>query len=317
MIEHFTNSLIVEAEKIIRDVLSRGGMAKAIEQGMPQRLIEEAAARKQAAIDKGDITIVGVNKYKLENEDPIDVLDIDNTEVRRSQIERLERTKASRDSAAVERAMAELENMARSGTGNLLAGAVEAARARATVGEISDALENVYGRHRASGETIKGVYESVYQGNEDYEAVKHAVVEFAEEEGRRPRMLVVKMGQDGHDRGAKVVATAFADLGFDVDVGALFSTPDEAAKQAIENDVHVIGVSSLAAGHNTLIPQLVSELENSGAGDIMVVAGGVIPEKDYAFLKESGVSAIFGPGTNIPEAALEVLNEIRRKQAVS
>lgn len=320
VIEHLTDKLVDEATKMIEEIENMGGMAKALEKGIPKLRIEEAAARKQAGIDSGDVTIVGVNKYKLAKEDPIDILDIDNTAVREGQIARLEEIRDKRDSDAVNSALIALSEAAKieeasskenPDAHNLLALAINAARARATVGEISDALESVWGRHRASTQTVSGVYENMYSKKDEYGAVKTAVEEFAKSNGRRPRILVVKMGQDGHDRGAKVVATAFADMGFDVDMGPLFSTPTEVAKQAIENDAHIIGVSSLAAGHKTLIPDLINELKVHGADDIMVVAGGVIPVQDYDFLHKSGVAAIFGPGTNIPAAAIEVLHKIK------
>lgn len=320
VIEHLTDKLVDEATKMIEEIENMGGMAKALEKGIPKLRIEEAAARKQAGIDSGDVTIVGVNKYKLAKEDPIDILDIDNTAVREGQIARLEEIRDKRDSDAVNSALIALSEAAKiedvtskenPDAHNLLALAINAARARATVGEISDALESIWGRHRASTQTVSGVYENMYSKKDEYGAVKTAVEEFAKSNGRRPRILVVKMGQDGHDRGAKVVATAFADMGFDVDMGPLFSTPAEVAKQAIENDAHIIGVSSLAAGHKTLIPDLINELKVHGAEDIMVVAGGVIPVQDYDFLHKSGVAAIFGPGTNIPAAAIEVLHKIK------
>ena len=319
VIEHLTDKLVDEATKMIEEIEKMGGMAKALEKGIPKLRIEEAAARKQAGIDSGDVTIVGVNKYKLDKEDPIDILDIDNTAVRVGQIARLEEIRNKRDSDAVNSALIALSEAAKieeasskenPDAHNLLALAINAARARATVGEISDALESVWGRHRASTQTVSGVYENMYSKKDEYGAVKTAVEEFAKSNGRRPRILVVKMGQDGHDRGAKVVATAFADMGFDVDMGPLFSTPSEAAKQAIENDVHLIGVSSLAAGHKTLIPDLINELKVHGAEDIMVIAGGVIPMQDYDFLRKSGVAAIFGPGTNITKAALEIIRKL-------
>ncbi|HCD52217.1 MAG TPA: methylmalonyl-CoA mutase [Balneolaceae bacterium] len=315
-VESLTHDLKEKAREIIKEVMEMGGMAQAIEEGYPKRKIEESAALKQAKIDKGDLTIVGVNKYINEKEDPVEILDIDNSEVRKMQLKRLDALKADRDNEAVKEALAQITEAAKSGEGNLLDLAVEATRRRATVGEISDAIEAACGRHKAVNQTIKGVYESVYKNDEHYQEIKHKIEAFAEEEGRRPRILVVKMGQDGHDRGAKVVATAFADMGFDVDVGPLFSTPDEAAKQAIENDVHVIGVSTLAAGHKTLIPELVSILKKEGAEDIVIVAGGVIPVQDYEFLYNNGVSAVFGPGTNIPKAAAKVVDEIRAKLAV-
>ncbi len=310
-IESLTSELVKKAKEIIEEIDELGGMAKAIESGMPKMRIEEAAAIKQAGIDKGDLTIVGVNKYRLEKEDDIDVLDIDNTEVRRKQIERLNRVKKERDAGKAEAALKQLREAAGDDSVNLLEVAIEAARARCTVGEISQALEDVWGRHNAETQSISGVYDHIYSDNEDYKTIKREISEFAETEGRRPRILVVKMGQDGHDRGAKVVATAFADIGFDVDVGPLFSTPEEAAKMAVENDVHVIGVSSLAAGHKTLIPKLISELKKEDAGDIVVIAGGVIPPRDFQWLKDQGVAAVFGPGTHIPTAAREVLRAIR------
>ena len=319
VIEHLTDKLVDEATKMIEEIENMGGMAKALEKGIPKLRIEEAAARKQAGIDSGDVTIVGVNKYKLDKEDPIDILDIDNTAVREGQIARLKEIRTNRDSDALNSALIALSEAAKiedvtskddPDAHNLLALAINAARARATVGEISDALEAVWGRHRASTQTVSGVYENMYSKKDEYGAVKTAVEEFAKSNGRRPRILVVKMGQDGHDRGAKVVATAFADMGFDVDMGPLFSTPAEVAKQAIENDAHIIGVSSLAAGHKTLIPDLINELKVHGAEDIMVIAGGVIPVQDYDFLRESGVAAIFGPGTNITKAALEIIRKL-------
>lgn len=312
VMESLTNDLVTRAKEIIAEIDELGGMAPAIESGMPKLRIEEAAAIKQAGIDKGEITIVGVNKHKLEKEDDIEVLDIDNTEVRRKQIERINRTKAERDENAAQAALENLKKTATDETGNLLAASIEAARARCTVGEISLALESVWGRHNAEIKSISGVYDTMYSDNEDYKAIKEEITGFAERNGRRPRILVVKLGQDGHDRGAKVVATAFADIGFDVDVGPLFSTPEEAAKMAVENDVHVIGVSSLAAGHKTLIPKLIEQLREQDAGDIVVIAGGVIPPRDFDWLKERGVAAVFGPGTHIPTAAREVLRAIGR-----
>lgn len=313
-VESMTHDLMEKAKEIIKTIDEMGGMAKAIEQGYPKRLIEEAAAKKQAGIDKGDITIVGVNKYKLENEDPVEILDIDNTKVRQDQIDSINKIKAERDEEKTQAAIDAIRVASKTGEGNLLALAVEATRLRATIGEISSAMEDVFGRHKAQTQTIQGVYESVYQGNDEYNRIKEKIDTFAKNEGRRPRMLVVKMGQDGHDRGAKVVATAFADMGFDVDVGPLFSTPEEVVKMAIENDVHVIGASSLAAGHKTLVPTLIELLKKEEAEDIVVVAGGVIPVQDYDFLYEKGVSAIFGPGTNIPAAAEEVLVAIEKKK---
>jgi len=287
-----------------------GGMTKAVASGMPKLRIEETAAIRQAQIDRGDEVIVGVNKYRLEQEDPIDILDIDNDAVRTAQVARLKTIRSTRDESACLQALEELTLMAGS-DGNLLQGAIIAARARATVGEISMALEKEFGRHRAEVKTLAGVYGAAYEGDEDFAAIQKSVEDFAEAEGRRPRMLVVKMGQDGHDRGAKVIATAFADIGFDVDVGPLFQTPAEAAQDAIDNDVHVIGISSQAAGHKTLAPQLVQALKDAEADDIIVICGGVIPQQDYQFLYDNGVKAIFGPGTNIPQAAEDILRLIR------
>ncbi len=309
-VESLTHELAEKAWALIEEVEAMGGMTKAVASGMPKLRIEESAAKRQAAIDRGDEVIVGVNKYKLASQDPIDILDIDNMKVRDAQIARLKATRAARDEAQVKAALAELTARAEKG-GNLLAAAVDAARARASVGEISDAMEKVFGRHRAEVKTLAGVYGAAYEGDAGFEAIQKDVEAFAEEEGRRPRMLVVKMGQDGHDRGAKVIATAFADIGFDVDVGPLFQTPEEAAQDAIDNDVHVIGISSQAAGHKTLAPKLIEALKAKGAGDILVICGGVIPQQDYDFLMSAGVKAIFGPGTNIPEAAKNILGLIR------
>jgi methylmalonyl-CoA mutase len=309
-VEKLTADLADAAWKLIQEVDEMGGMTKAVASGMPKLRIEETAARRQADIDRGDQVIVGVNKYRLEKEDEIDILDVDNVAVRDAQIARLENIRSTRDQAKCEAALAELSRRAAEG-GNLLEAAVEAARARASVGEISMAMENVFGRHRAEVKTLAGVYGAAYEGDEDFAAIQKSVENFAEEEGRRPRMLVVKMGQDGHDRGAKVIATAFADIGFDVDVGPLFQTPEEAAQDAIDNDVHVIGISSQAAGHKTLAPRLIKILNERDAGDILVICGGVIPQQDYDFLKSAGVKAIFGPGTNIPNAAQEILDLIR------
>jgi len=314
-VEKLTNDLAEAAWEIIQEVDGMGGMTKAVATGMPKLRIEEAAARYQASVDRGDEVIVGVNKFRLEKEDEIEILEIDNQKVREAQIARIGRTRASRDQAACEAALGALEQAARSGEGNLLRLAVEAARARATVGEISMAMEKAFGRHRAEVKTLAGVYGAAYEGDEEFAAIQKAVEDFAEKEGRRPRMLVVKMGQDGHDRGAKVIATAFADIGFDVDVGPLFQTPEEAAQDAIDNDVHVVGISSQAAGHKTLAPKLVEALKAAGAEDIIVICGGVIPQQDYAFLKEAGVKAIFGPGTNIPEAAQDILRLIKEARA--
>jgi methylmalonyl-CoA mutase len=316
-VEALTDRLCAEARKLMKEVDDLGGMTRAVESGMPKLRIEQAAAERQAKIDRGDEVIVGVNKWRPAEPDEIDILDIDNEAVRERQVERLGRIRAERDGAACDAALEALEEGAQGG-GNLLALAVEAARARATVGEISDAMERVFGRHRAEVRTLSGVYGAAYEGDEGFEKIRADVAAFAEEEGRRPRMLVVKMGQDGHDRGAKVIATAFADIGFDVDVGPLFQTPEEAAQDAIDNDVHVIGISSQAAGHRTLAPQLVEALRKQGAEEILVVCGGVIPQPDYEFLMSKGVKAIFGPGTNIPEAAariLEMIREARTPQA--
>jgi len=310
-VESLTNELAEAAWKIIEEVDEMGGMTKAVATGMPKLRIEEAAAKRQAAVDRGDEVVVGVNKFRLETEPVIDVREIDNTAVRDSQIKRLDRIRATRDAAACDGALAALEEGASSGHGNLLELAVAAARARATVGEISDAMEKTFGRHRAEVKTLAGVYGAAYEGDEGFAAIQKDVEAFAEEEGRRPRMLVVKMGQDGHDRGAKVIATAFADIGFDVDVGPLFQTPEEAAEDAIDNDVHVVGISSQAAGHKTLAPKLIEALKAQGAEDIIVICGGVIPQQDYDYLYKSGVKAIFGPGTNIPEASKNILSLIR------
>ncbi|MBO6947653.1 MAG: methylmalonyl-CoA mutase [Rhodospirillales bacterium] len=309
-VESLTNSLVVEAKKLIEEVEEMGGMTKAVDAGLPKLRIEEAAARKQARIDRGEEVVVGVNKYQRPDEDPIDILDIDNAKVRDSQVTRLQTIRNTRDQAACDAALKALTDAAENGEGNLLALAVEATRKRATVGEISDALEKVYTRYRAEIRSISGVYGSAYEEDDSFKKIRDDVAAFAEAEGRRPRMLVVKMGQDGHDRGAKVIATAFADIGFDVDVGPLFQTPEEAAREAIENDVHVIGISSQAAGHKTLVPELIDELKKQGAEDIMVVCGGVIPSQDYDFLFKKGVAAVYGPGTHIPTAAAEILQRL-------
>ncbi len=313
-VEALTQSLANEAWDLIQEVEGLGGMTKAVESGMPKLRIEEAAARRQARVDRGEEVIVGVNKYRLEKESAIDTRSIDNTEVRRRQLVRLERIKATRDPQKVQAALGALTEGAQ-GDGNLLALSIEASRARATVGEISDALESVFGRFRANIRTISGVYGGAYADDEEFQGIRKEVEAFATEEGRRPRILVAKLGQDGHDRGAKVIATAFADLGFDVDIGPLFQTPEEAAREAIENDVHVVGISSQAAGHKTLVPQLVEALRAQGANEIVVVVGGVIPASDYDFLHGAGVAAIFGPGSNIPRAASEILALIRRNPA--
>jgi methylmalonyl-CoA mutase len=309
--ESLTESVYHAASALIDEVEELGGMTKAILAGMPKLKIEEAATRRQARIDSGEDVIVGVNKYPADEEEELEVREIDNSAVREAQVRRLEEIRRSRDTKAVEAALGEVERIARSGEGNLLEAAVTAARARASVGEISDAMERVFTRYSAEVRSVSGVYGAAYQGDEEFAAVRDEVERFAESEGRRPRMLVVKLGQDGHDRGMKVIATAFADLGFDVDVGPLFQTPEEAARQAVENDVHVVGVSSQAAGHKTLVPELVRALAALGAGEIAVVVGGIIPPRDYPFLREQGVAGIFGPGTPVPKAAREVLQAVR------
>ncbi|MCC7077677.1 MAG: methylmalonyl-CoA mutase, partial [Acidimicrobiia bacterium] len=312
-VESLTQSIADEAWKLIEEVESLGGMTKAVESGMPKLRIEEAAARKQARIDRGEETIVGVNKYRVEDEQEFDILEVDNTAVRETQVRRLEQIRATRDPVRVSQALEALEKGA-AGDANLLELAVAATRARATLGEISEAMERVFGRHRAEVRSISGVYGSHFEGDETYAAIQREVEAFEAAEGRRPRLLVVKLGQDGHDRGAKVIATAFADIGFDVDVGPLFQTPAEAAQDAVDHDVHVVGVSSQAAGHKTLVPELVAELGRLGADDVIVVCGGVIPQQDYAELREHGVSAVFGPGTNVSEAAAEVLGLLRARR---
>lgn len=309
-VESLTNELMNRAWDHIEEIEQLGGMTKAIETGLPKMKIEEAAARRQAFIDSKKETIIGVNRYRLEHEEAIDILDIDNTAVRLKQIERLNKLKTERSEDQVQEALERLAEGAKSGEGNLLELAVEAARARATLGEISDAVEQASGRHKAVIRSISGVYGSNFSNEDEISEVKEMAEEFMENEGRRPRILIAKMGQDGHDRGAKIIATAFADLGFDVDIGPLFQTPEETARQAAENDVHVIGFSSLAAGHKTLLPKLVSELKKIGREDIVVVIGGVIPAQDYKYLRENGASAIFGPGTVIPVAAQKVIEEI-------
>lgn len=309
-VESLTNALIERAWEHIEEIENLGGMAKAIETGLPKMRIEEAAARRQAQIDSGKETIIGVNKYKLDQEDPLEILDIDNTAVRAKQIERLNQLKENRDDEKAETALNDLARVAETGEGNLLEFAVRAARARATLGEISDAIEKAAGRHKAVIRSVSGVYSTAFTNGEEIAEVQQMTEEFLENEGRRPRIMIAKMGQDGHDRGAKVISTAFADLGFDVDIGPLFQTPEETAIQAVENDVHAIGISSLAAGHKTLLPQLVKELGKLGRGDIVVIVGGVIPAQDYQFLYDNGASAIFGPGTVIPVAAQKVLRTI-------
>ena len=313
-VEKLTADLADAAWRLIEEVDEMGGMTKAVAAGMPKLRIEETAAKRQADIDRGDQVIVGVNKYRLTQEDELDIRDIDNDAVRAAQVKRLENIKKERDEKKCSAALLNLEKAAEGGD-NLLAAAVEASRVRATVGEISMAMEKVFGRHRAEVKTLAGVYGAAYEGDEDFIAIQHELEKFTKDEGRRPRMLVVKMGQDGHDRGAKVIATAFADIGFDVDVGPLFQTPEEAAQDAIDNDVHVIGISSQAAGHKTLAPKLIEALKSRDAGDILVICGGVIPQQDYEFLYEKGVKAIFGPGTNIPAAASKILDLIRQTKA--
>ena len=312
-LESLTNELMRKAWGHIQEVEQMGGMAKAIASGLPKLRIEEASARRQAHIDSGQETIVGVNKYRLDHQDPLEILEVDNTEVRRQQVARLEQLKADRDGTAVEAALNAITKCAETGEGNLLALAVEAARLRATLGEISDACEKIAGRHKAEIRTISGVYSAEYGEESEVSEVRDMITAFEEREGRRPRIMIAKMGQDGHDRGAKVVATAYADLGFDVDMGPLFQTPEETANQAVENDVHVVGMSSLAAGHKTLLPALIEELAKLGREDIMVICGGVIPAQDYDFLREHGAAAIFGPGTVIPEAAKTIMEELNKR----
>ena len=311
MMEKLTQEMADKAWEIIEEVDALGGMTKAIDSGMPKLRIEECAAEKQARIDRGDDVIVGVNKYRLDEEAEIDILDIDNAKVLEGQVARLKAIRESRDQAQVDKALSALSSAAETNQGNLLALAVEATRARATVGEISDAMEKHFGRYQAQIRSVSGVYGKAYEGDGNWAALQDDIEKFAEEEGRRPRIMVAKLGQDGHDRGAKVIATAFADIGFDVDIGPLFQTPEEAARQAIENDVHVIGISSLAAGHKTLVPAIINALADQDAREIIVIAGGVIPAQDYDFLREVGVKGIFGPGTVIPDAAREVLQAIR------
>ena len=306
-VENLTNEIAHKAWEHIQEIEKLGGMAKAIETGIPKLRIEEASARTQARIDSGKQTIVGVNKYRLAKEAPIDILEIDNTEVRKEQIERLNAVKAKRDEKAVKEALAALTECVRTKEGNLLDLAVKAAAVRATLGEISDACEEVVGRYKAVIRTISGVYSAETNKDPDFKEAQEMCEKFAKKEGRQPRIMIAKMGQDGHDRGAKVVATGYADCGFDVDMGPLFQTPAEAARQAVENDVHVLGVSSLAAGHKTLVPQVIEELKKLGREDIVVIAGGVIPAQDYDFLYKAGVSAIFGPGTSVPKAATKII----------
>jgi len=312
-VETLTQQLADEAWKLMEEVESLGGMTKAVEDGLPKRRIEEAATRKQASIDKGDTVIVGVNKYRLDSEDDLDILEIDNSAVRKSQIERLERTRKLRDAKACAAALSALEKVAETGTGNILEAAVEAARARASVGEISDALEKAFERHKAVPNVVSGVYAEAYGDDPEYSTLVQRLSDFAKDLGEKPRLMVAKLGQDGHDRGAKVIASAFGDIGYEVIAGDLFETPKEAAKAAIEHKVHVIGASSLAAGHKTLLPELVEELKKQGADNIIVITGGVIPRQDYDYLKERGVAAIFGPGTNVLEAARAVLDLVEGK----
>ena len=313
-VEKLTADMIDEAWLLIEEVEQLGGMTKAVASGIPKLKIEESAARRQALIDRGEEVIIGVNKYQIETQPDIEVRDINNDEVREAQLIKLKNIRRTRDKLACEDALLELGRRCEEG-GNLLEAAIEAVRHRATVGEVSLAMEGTFGRHRAEVKTLAGVYGSVYEDDEDFQAIQRSVEDFAKTEGRRPRILVVKMGQDGHDRGAKVIATAFADIGFDVDVGPLFQTPEEAAQDAVDNDVHVVGISSQAAGHKTLAPKLIEALKAADAEEIIVVCGGVIPQQDYDFLKAAGVAAIFGPGTNIPTAAQEVLNLIRQARA--
>ena len=306
-VETLTHELAQKAWALIEEVEKLGGMSKAIETGVPKMRIEEAAARAQGRIDSGNQTIVGINKYRLEKEDPIDILDIDNTAVRLSQIERLKKLRAERNEAEVRESLEAITNAVQSGKGNLLELAIDAAKKRASLGEISDACEKVVGRYKAVIRTIEGVYRSEAYGKDEFIEAQELAKKFAETEGRQPRIMIAKMGQDGHDRGAKVVATGYADIGFDVDMGPLFQTPEEAAKQAVENDVHVLGVSSLAAGHKTLVPSVIEELKKLGRDDIMVICGGVIPAQDYQYLYDAGAVAIFGPGTSVAAAGKKIL----------
>jgi len=315
LMEKLTQDMADAAWTIIEEVEAMGGMTRAVDSGWAKLKIEAAAAEKQARIDSGKDVIVGVNKYKLAKEDPIEILEVDNVKVRDQQIARLNDIKKTRDTARVEKALAAITAMAESCEGNLLAASVEAIRARATVGEVSDALEKVFGRHRADTQKVTGVYAAAYDSAEGWDKLKAEIADFAEQQGRRPRVMIAKLGQDGHDRGAKVVATAYADLGFDVDMGPLFQTPEECARQAIENDVHAVGISTLAAGHKTLVPAIIAELKKQGADDIIVFVGGVIPRQDYEFLYEAGVKGIYGPGTPIPASAKDVLEQIRAAQA--
>ncbi len=315
MMESLTQEMADKAWAIIEEVEAMGGMTKAVDSGWAKLKIEAAAAEKQARIDSGKDVIVGVNKYKLKTEDAIEARDIDNVAVRDGQIARLKAIRASRDAGKVEAALNALTAAAESGQGNLLDLCIQAMRLRATVGEVSDALEKVFGRHRADTQKVTGVYAAAYDSAEGWDQLKGEINDFAAAQGRRPRVMISKLGQDGHDRGAKVVATAFADLGFDVDMGPLFQTPEECARQAIENDVHAVGVSTLAAGHKTLVPAIIAELKKQGADDIIVFVGGVIPRQDYEMLYEAGVKGIYGPGTPIPASAKDVLEQIKKALA--
>ena len=312
MMESLTQQMADKAWALIEEVDAMGGMTRAVDSGWAKLKIEAAAAEKQARIDSGRDVIVGVNKYRLDKEDHVDILEVDNVKVREAQIARLKAVKAARDSARVQQALDAITKIAETGQGNLLAAAIEAMRARATVGEVSDAMEKAFGRHRADVQKVAGVYAAAYDSAEGWEKLKAEISAFAEEEGRHPRVMIAKLGQDGHDRGAKVVATAFADLGFDVDIGSLFQTPEECARQAIENDVHAVGVSTLAAGHKTLVPAIIKALHEQGGDDIVVFVGGVIPRQDYDFLYQAGVKGIYGPGTPIPVSAKDVLEQIKK-----
>jgi len=315
MMERLTQDMADAAWAIIEEVEAMGGMTRAVESGWAKLKIEASAAEKQARIDAGRDVIVGVNKYRLDKEDEHDILEVDNHSVREQQVARLQRIRETRDGAAVQAALDALTDAARSGQGNLLELSIRAMRARATVGEVSSALENVWGRHRAETQKVTGVYAAAYDSAEGWEKLQGEIASFAQDHGRRPRVMIAKLGQDGHDRGAKVVATAFADLGFDVDIGPLFQTPEECARQAIENDVHAVGVSTLAAGHKTLVPAIIQALKAQGGDDIVVFVGGVIPKQDYDFLYDAGVKGIYGPGTPIPASAKDVLEQIRRAAA--
>ena len=316
MMEKLTQDMADAAWTIIEEVEAMGGMTKAVDSGWAKLKIEAAAAEKQARIDSGKDVIVGVNKYKLKNEDPVEILEVDNVKVRDAQIARLNDIKQKRDPAQVQQALAAITKIAEGAPGNLLAAAVDAIRARATVGEVSDAMEKAFGRHRADTQKVTGVYAAAYDSAEGWDKLKDEIAQFAEDEGRRPRVMIAKLGQDGHDRGAKVVATAFADLGFDVDIGSLFQTPEECARQAIENDVHAVGVSTLAAGHKTLVPAIIQALREQGGDDIIVFVGGVVPRQDYDFLYAAGVKGVYGPGTPIPASAKDVLEQIKKAQGI-